>query len=239
MKKAFYIITLLASISISAQNYKNVKGKGSEITKTVTTAEYDEISVSGSFFVTLIEGTEGTITINAEENLMEYIIVEVKDNALHIRPEKGYNISASKGNEIEVTVPIYKISSVSLAGSGDVISNFMMESPTLKVNLAGSGDIKLGIVADTIETHLSGSGDIEFKGKAINFNANLAGSGDIEADELEAENSKVSIAGSGDIELFCTNYLEARVSGSGDIVYKGNPKKVDTKISGSGSINMD
>ena len=30
--------------------------------------------------------------------------------------------------------------------------------------------------------------------------------------------------------------IKGRVSGSGDIAYKGNPEKEDTKVSGSGTI---
>ena len=239
MKNILILLAVLTSLSIQAQNYKNIKGKGAVVSKTVTTAEYDGVAVSGSFFVTLVDGAEGSIAINAEENLMEYIIVEVKDNTLYIKPEKNYGISASKGKKIEITVPVKTISSVSLAGSGDVISNFMLNADNFKISLAGSGDIKLGIEAQTIDASLSGSGDIELKGKAINFNAAVAGSGDIEAFDLKADNAEASIAGSGDIEINCSQSIEARVSGSGDIQYKGNPIKVDSKVSGSGTIKMN
>jgi hypothetical protein len=239
MKNILILLAVLTSLSIQAQNYKNIKGKGAVVSKTVSTAEYDGVAVSGSFFVTLVDGAEGSITINAEENLLEFIIVEVKDNTLYIKPEKNYGISASKGKKIEITVPVNSISNVSLAGSGDVISNFMMNATSFQVSLAGSGDIKLGIEAQTIDARLSGSGDIEFKGKTTDFTAALAGSGDIEAFELQADNAKVSIAGSGDIATNCSQSIEARVSGSGDIQYKGNPTKVDSKVSGSGTIKMN
>ncbi|MBP6585664.1 MAG: DUF2807 domain-containing protein, partial [Flavobacterium sp.] len=50
--------------------------------------------------------------------------------------------------------------------------------------------------------------------------------------------AKVNVSGSGDIKVNCTEFIEARVAGSGDIEYKGNPKKVDTKVAGSGTIKM-
>jgi len=238
MKNIYILFVVLSSISINAQNYKNINGKGSKITKTITTSDYNGVAVSGSFYVTLVDGVEGTITVNAEQNLMEYVIVEVKENTLFIRPEKEYGLSASKGKKIQITVPVNTISNVSLAGSGDIISNFMMNASSFKISLAGSGDIKLGIEAQKIDASVSGSGDIELKGKAMNFTAAVAGSGDIEAFGLQAESTKASIAGSGDIETYCTQSIEARVSGSGEIQYKGNPTKVDSKVSGSGTIKM-
>ena len=75
------------------------------------------------------------------------------------------------------------------------------------------------------------------KGKTNDLEVSLAGSGDIHGFGLQANNTDVSIAGSGDIEIVSNKSLKARVSGSGDIQYKGNPAKEDTKVSGSGSIN--
>jgi hypothetical protein len=37
----------------------------------------------------------------------------------------------------------------------------------------------------------------------------------------------------GDTTIYCSDSLYARVSGSGDIDYKGNPTKKDVKVSGS------
>lgn len=67
--------------------------------------------------------------------------------------------------------------------------------------------------------------------------AKVAGSGDFHGFDLEANHTEVSVAGSGDAEVVSKQSLKARVAGSGDIQYKGNPTKEDTKVSGSGSIS--
>jgi len=239
MKKLFLFACLFClSTSFGQWDSKSIKGKGKFSTKEIITSDYETVNVSGSFFVTLIEGNEGKINIKAEENLLEYIVVECNDGSLNIRPEKGYNIMASKGNKIEITVPIKEISKVSLAGSGDIISNFIIKAYIFKATLAGSGDVKLAIECDSLETQVAGSGDIELKGRTKIHEASVAGSGDIKAFELVSENSKVNVSGSGDIKVNCTEFIEARVAGSGDIEYKGNPKKVDTKVAGSGTIKL-
>ena len=45
------------------------------------------------------------------------------------------------------------------------------------------------------------------------------------------------VSGSGDIQVTASQSLKARVSGSGDISYRGNPEKQDFKTSGSGDIS--
>jgi hypothetical protein len=45
------------------------------------------------------------------------------------------------------------------------------------------------------------------------------------------------VSGSGDADVYASNSLKARVNGSGDIDYSGNPNTSDTKVLGSGSIS--
>jgi len=80
-------------------------------------------------------------------------------------------------------------------------------------------------------------GDITFSGQTSDFDATISGSGDIRAFDLEADNVNATVSGSADIKVTAKKMLKARVSGSGDITYKGNPEKLDTKTSGSGDIS--
>ena len=66
--------------------------------------------------------------------------------------------------------------------------------------------------------------------------ASVTGSGDFYGFDLEVNDTDVSVTGSGDAKVVCNVNLKARVTGSGDIMYKGNPKTEDTKVAGSGSI---
>ncbi len=84
---------------------------------------------------------------------------------------------------------------------------------------------------------MSGSGDMNLSGKTIDFEATISGSGDIKAYDLIADNVEATVSGSADIKVTANKMLKARVSGSGDISYRGNPEKVDTKTSGSGDIS--
>ncbi|MEW6735483.1 MAG: DUF2807 domain-containing protein, partial [Acidobacteriota bacterium] len=65
----------------------------------------------------------------------------------------------------------------------------------------------------------------------------ISGSGDFSGEQLHTEKAAVVINGSGDTDVYVTEELSAAVNGSGDINYYGNPKVIDQKISGSGSIN--
>ncbi|MEO9893769.1 head GIN domain-containing protein [Aurantibacter sp.] len=230
-------LLVLCSMSCSAQWGNKVKGNGERTTIERSVGDYDRIGVSGFFDVDLISGREGEITLSGESNLLKHIITEVKNGQLNIKTEKGYNLSPSSWKDgIHITVPVESIDAVALSGSGDIVGKTKIKSSDFKTSMSGSGDITLDIDADNISTAMSGSGDINLSGRAINFDATISGSGDIAAYDLEADNVEATVSGSANIEVTANKKIKARVSGSGDIDYKGNPEKVDTKTSGSGDI---
>jgi len=240
MNKSILLIVALMFATVSHAQWwggKKVKGNGNMTTETRNTGDYDGVKCAGSMDYILVAGTEGKIKLEGESNLLEYIITEIKGNDLIIKVEKGVNLSPSWNKTIKVTIPFKDISSVSLAGSGDLWSEDKITASNFNVSLAGSGDMTLNIEATSVEGSLAGSGDITLKGNTNDLSLRLAGSGDIHAFGLQSNHTEASIAGSGDIEVVSNQSLKARVSGSGDIEYKGNPSKEDTKVSGSGKIS--
>lgn len=241
MKKSIQLMVLvafLAGFMVNAQSSNNrVDGNGKVVTQTRNTADYDAIKVSGSFDVDLVAGKEGKITIKGEENILNVIIVEVEDNTLKIQVKKNTNIRSSMGKKVQVTVPFEKISELSLSGSGDIQSKNVIKNDKFLARLSGSGNFNLAVDSNSLELNLSGSGNVRLKGSADSFTTKLSGSGDIDAAELKSKNVDVNVSGSGDSKVNCSEVLTARVSGSGDIKYTGNPEKRDVKVSGSGNIS--
>ncbi|QLE02860.1 DUF2807 domain-containing protein [Galbibacter sp. BG1] len=240
MKKLILIGLAIASFSTANAQWwggKKVKGNGNEQTIERNVGNYDEVSVSGSFDVDLVSGTEGKLTVTAEENLLPHIVTEVKNGELIIKTEQGFELKPSFNKEILIVVPFESLNAVSLAGSGDVVTKSTIKTENFKADLAGSGDLNVSVESKTVKSRLAGSGDIELSGKTTDFECSLSGSGDIDAKGLKAVNVEASISGSGDIEVHCDGELKARVSGSGDIDYYGNPTKEDSKVSGSGDVS--
>ena len=228
---ALFVLALFIP-GIQAQK---VKGNGKMIQKTRNVGDFDKLGVAGSFDVTLAKGQEGKIELNVEENLEPYLETKVKDGKLTVGWKKGTNIRTSK----KTTVKVYfqTLEGVALAGSGDVIGEDEISGEKLSVAIAGSGDIKLKLKTGALKSAISGSGDIVFSGSADSFDGAIAGSGDVKAEDLKVRKADLKISGSGSFSAHVEQELVARVAGSGDIRYKGNPKVEDVKVSGSGSVS--
>lgn len=230
-----FLVTFLASAQWSSNDKK--KGNGNVVTETRTTSDYDAIKISGSFDVDLVAGQEGKIILKGEENLLSAIKVEVEDNVLKVYVERNSNIRPSIGKKIQVTIPFDKISEVNLSGSGNIQSKNVIKNDKFLAKLSGSGNFNLAVDSNNLELNLSGSGNVRLKGNASNFTTKLSGSGDIDTTELQSKIVDVNVSGSGNSKINCKESLTARVSGSGNIKYTGNPEKRDVKVSGSGNIS--
>lgn len=237
MKKLLTITALFILLPFYAQNWWNkneIKGNGNITTETRNTSDYDGISVSGSFKVTLVSGNEGKINITGDENLLEYVVIEVESGNLKIKMRKNFNISSTK--RIEVTVPVEQIESLVLSGSGSISSTTEIKASSFSTVQSGSGKINLDINTRNLESTLSGSGHLTLSGVAENFEITVSGSGKIDSKQMNSENVSAQISGSGNITITTTESIKAIVSGSGQINYSGNPKVIEEKVSGSGGI---
>lgn len=239
MKKTLVLLFAFGLSLSNAQVWKDrekIKGNGKETTISRTTSEYESIEVAGSFDVELVSGKEGNIKIKGEENLVEFIIVEVKNNVLKLYIDKSKQLQTSINKKIVVTVPFDKINAIALSGSGDVNTKNKVGGSSLALKLIGSGDMKITTDATKVTASLKGSGDILLSGKTTELDLNLVGSGDINGKDLVADKATVKVSGSGDVKVNSRKQLLASVVGSGAIHYKEKPESLDKTVKGSGSI---
>jgi hypothetical protein len=92
------------------------------------------------------------------------------------------------------------------------------------------------VAVDELVARLPGSGVLIVHGTAKRVDAALAGSGRLLLGELVARDVKAVVSGSGELEAHATRRLDATVSGSGVIGYRGNPSSVSQRVTGSGAI---
>lgn len=232
------LLVTLTFINVECSSpWNSVQGNGTVTTNTRTTQPYDKIDVSGSFDVELIQGTEGTIKVAADENLQEYILTEVHGNTLEIYSKNGVSINSHKG--IHITVPVTDLESVQLTGSGSIQNNQNLNATTFKATVTGSGDVSLTVTAQNINADVTGSGSLSVSGKSEHLTANVTGSGDFIGKKLQCNDAIVSVQGSGNLLVNCSNHLQASVTGSGDIIYTGTPDSRDFSTLGSGDITQE
>jgi hypothetical protein len=228
----FLMATLLACTALQAQ-WKKVTGNGNTTTQVRSLPAFTEVSVGGGMQVTIVQAANIEVKVQADENLQEYIITEVKGNKLVVRHPNNVSVN-SKGVQVFISMP--KLDEASISGSGNIAgATPIPSSGVFNVSISGSGNIDVKTTATEVVARISGSGSIQIGGKTSELEVAISGSGSFKGYALQAEAAEIKISGSGNVETSASTKLEASISGSGDVFYKGNPG-VSLKAAGSGKI---
>ena len=159
MKKILLIAVLLGAmlsvtvyfVCIAAPSVffgKGLKGSGNIVTRTIEAPAFDRIDAARAVKVVITDKTSGKIIIAADDNVMDYVVVEANGGRLTATIDKSINNLSNA--DVTVTVPangsIRALDASSAAKiSGDVVLNadkFAMDaSSAAKIDVFGQGPI--------------------------------------------------------------------------------------------------
>jgi hypothetical protein len=213
-----------------------VRGSGDPVDKNFRVSDFHGIDVSSGFDVILVQGNSEDLTITAQENLFEHIIVKVDQGTLKIYTEK--NLMPTR--PMKARISFKSIDNLKVSGGGDVKCETAINVSKLDVNISGGGDLSTVINTDELKCRLSGGGDAEIDGNIKNYILNLSGGGDLKSN-LNAGNIDCSMSGGGDIVLKCKEKVDdayVNISGGGDITLEMNVDKLKCSVTGGGNATM-
>ena len=224
---------LLPDSCISSPQWLPVKGTGDPVDKNFKVADFHGIDVSSGFDVTLLQGNAEDVTITAQENLFEHIVVKVDQGILRIYAERG--IMATK--PMKASISFKSIDNLKVSGGGDVVAETPVNVPELDVNISGGGDLSSVINTDEMICKVSGGGDAKIDGNIRNYNLDLSGGGDAKSD-LNAGIITCSVSGGGDLTIRCKEKVSdanISISGGGDVSLEMNADKLKCSVAGGGN----
>ena len=233
--KLFLIIILTLGITICSdgQIRRTVYGNNHVVKKEREAGKFTGLRVSSGIDAYLKQGENESIAVEADENLHEYIITEIRDGVLHIYTEA--NIREAEMKRVYVTMK--EISSLKTTSAGDIIGETPVKTDNLELSASSAGDIKLEVHVKEINADVSSSGDVTLNGETDILNADLSSAGDLNAYGLSVREADVSASSAGDADISVSERLKARASSAGDINYRGNPKYVDAHSSSAGGVH--
>lgn len=234
--KLFIVLAVLPFLFTSCiSDWHAISGNGAIVSESRSAANFESVELQSAADLVIVKGNTFSVNVSDYENLLQYLTVKVIDNRLVIKKEpETVNLWNSKARVI-VTMPD-SLYAVTLAGSGEIRVDPAF-SKLQSLMLYGSGSILIEDYCslDKLEAQITGSGNIRAKGSVNNLTTRISGSGDMLFSDLEAYDAKCTLTGSGNMYLSVENELDVYLSGSGDVIYYGNPT-VNSYASGSGKV---
>jgi hypothetical protein len=226
MKKNIYLVAAIVAIVFAGTG----EIKAQKETRDVSEFTKVSFGISGNLY--LKQGNNQSVVLEGDD--LDEIETDVSGGKLRIRRKDkdwGWN-----NRKIDVYITMKDLEGISLSGSGKVIGESKFEVEDIDLSVSGSGDLEMDVFARNIDSGISGSGSIELSGVSGSHKVSISGSGKLYAEDMEVEEYKIHISGSGACRINVTKEIDASISGSGSVSYKGDPDKVYNNSSGSGKI---
>jgi hypothetical protein len=213
-------------------NPDTVEGNGIVVEESRTVGGFDRITLQGFGRVYVRQGSQESLRIRAEENLIQHLRTEVRGDELVIWKD---GVTLKNTAPIEFHVTVADLRSTALTGAGNIeVSN--LDTGPLDLRLTGVGNLEItGLNASRLDVEITGVGDVIVSGSAGEQTVRLRSLGDYDGTDLMSSEAQVLIADSGSATVRVQDRLQATINGSGDVYYIGAPT-VESRITGSGEV---
>ena len=189
-------------------------GSGRIVTQVRNVSDCSSINLKYAGSVYLTQDNNQSIRVEADDNIIENVITRNDNGVLTVGLEDGCYSDV----KVKIYVSLKSIEAISINGAGNII----VQNP---------------IASNNVACLINGAGDINLKGSGSNLDCRINGAGNINAFDFQSKNCTARINGTGNCSVNVSEYLDASISGVGNIVYDGNPKQIKSSISGIGKIS--
>jgi len=188
-----------------------IRGNGHIITREEKLDPFINVDTGGAFRIDWRSGPPA-VSVTTDENLMQYIEMEVRDKVLHIRTTR----SVRPTHSIRLTVTSSALEGARFSGASRLDAH----------QLSGAKFY--------LETR--GASNVTLDGAVDELIANMTGASDLRAESLQTKSAQLSVTGAGDARVAVSDTLRVSITGAGKVEYIGNPPHIEREITGAGSI---
>lgn len=210
---ALALAAILLALLVDRVFFAGGTGASTAATQSRVVPSFTGLNLVGANNVVVHVGRRQSVTVHADKKLLGRITTQVQSGSLVVGNTRG-NFSSKTPMFVVVNVP--RLDAVSLEGAGNITV--------------------AGISSQSLTASIPGSGNIDAAGTTTRLDVALSGSGTARLSGLTARDASASLSGDGSIMLTATHSLTATLSGTGAILYGGNPAKVTRTVTGTGDV---
>lgn len=255
MKKIF-----TAMMTVAAMVTATTAMAGNVVTETYPIkSSYTAISVTNMIEVVLLDAPKNSIRVEADERLMPYLQIVVKNGVLVLNfddqreverlRKRNLNLAdtrvyvsargvdtftASGMSEFEADMPI-AASTITISASGMSSIDFeRVECKTFSLSISGKTEVDAQLQADKCDLSVSGMSEVDLEGRTDRLSLRLSGMSEVSLDELHARTAEVYVSGMSEAEVNASESITGGVSGMSDLTTFGSAN-VNVSTSGGSS----
>lgn len=231
------IVLLFVSVlftSCGVDMFNRIDGNRNVVTQDrEITNDFTKVKVSSGIDLFIKQGNEVELTVEADENLHDYIMTEVEGDQLRIYVDG--NIWRAKARKVYLTVT--DIEALKATSGSDVVSDGVLKVNDFDVSTSSGADMRIEVDATHVSSSSTSGSDLRISGTTETHDSSASSGSSLSAYGLESREVSARASSGADVEVFASESITAKASSGGDVRYKGSPKKVSKKTSSGGGVS--
>lgn len=235
-----FISLTIISLALSACQFnsfpfnKGVRGNGVVVTEQRDSNEsFNSIEVSTGIDLFLTQSPTPSISVQADENIQELIITEIKNETLKVYIDKSIHHVASK----KVMVNFTTIEQIKASSGSDVFSTNTLKIPSLDLSTSSGSEMELTVETKRINSSSSSGSELTLKGNTETFIGSSSSGSQLNASKLIANYCETTASSGSSLSVNCSEELNAKASSGAHIKNHEAAMKNVVKSSSGGHID--
>jgi len=232
-----------------------VTGTGVQKTRTYDFSGFTSVRVTHGFSVVIQQGDAFAVSASVDENLVQYLRVEVQGDTLSIGldPSVTYRLTDVSA---EVTMP--DLSSLEVAEAADVYAVGFEVAGDLSLLVSGAGQLNVeGMKAANASLEVAGGGRLGgeltvggtwtmkaseagkaiFSGAARSVDLTASGASEVSLKNLAAKTASVTLTGASSASVRASRTLDVALAQASTLDYYGSAELGRADVTGASQIN--
>lgn len=229
MKKISLLALFIPVVFTGCEN-KCIEDAGLEASRTQIVKNFDRIKVEGAIQLVMVQDSSYNIRIDADSNIIAYVKADVSGSELKLKLDDDKYCGT---DSVRIRAGIGELRALKLDGAVKAVGEGRIYADDLELSFSGAADVNMNLSARKVSTRVDGVGKIALSGQAGVHELKINGTARVEAFDFIVGVYNIDTDGTGKANINVLNELKVKTSGSSEIYYKGNPKKVEEKKSGA------
>lgn len=230
------LIALITALLIfSCNSFNGIKGNGTVTIETRETSKFEGVKAKTGLNVTLEQGPNFLVEVEADENLQEHIFAEVKDGILSVYSD--VNIYSAEAKKVTIQAPhfntIHASSGASIHSASTIIAS------DLDVDTSSGSSINISVKAKNLNCESSSGSSLTLKGEAEKAYLDSSSGSSMHLKDLAVNYVTAESSSGSSIETDVLEKLSGKASSGSSIHTVSTPKEVEKVESSGGSVSID
>lgn len=195
------------------------------------------LRVAGPYEVTLVPGTDNSISISGSEEWIDRVKIEERGGKLSLTLSNKFDFRRSEMMRVTITYTETLHELVVTTGA-ELESDEVIVSKDLEITASAGGIADLEVQTTWLRLRAHSGGMVELEGTADTQDVKVASGGEYEAYRLESQHADVRANTGGVAEIHVIQTLDASASTGGMVYYRGRPEILDKDTSLGGEVKM-